>query len=286
MRRALLLGGSGQLGTEIRREWTGYEIVAPAHAELDLENAQELDAMLERLSPGVVVNCAAFHKVDQCEELPERAFAVNAIAVERLARICRGRGLAFATISTDYVFDGATSRPYTEEDRPQPISAYGVSKYAGELLVQSLQSNALIVRTCGLYGVRPSQSKGYTFVDRIIAQARAGQSSRIVRDVIASPTFAGHLAQALRRLIDAGAAGVYHAVNSGPVSWYDFACEALRQAGVAGTIEPISAGEWKAPARRPAYSALENVKLRTLGIEMPSWQDGISAYLKMVDQCS
>src|SRR5215469_13133602 len=138
--RALLVGGSGQLGTEIRRGWTGWSLFAPAHADLDLEDVGALGAALERHRPDVVVNCAAFHNVDQCEIEPERALAVNALAVARAARLCRDRGLRFATVSSDYVFDGNATRPYRESDPVHPISAYGTSKLTGELLVETLGS--------------------------------------------------------------------------------------------------------------------------------------------------
>jgi dTDP-4-dehydrorhamnose reductase len=281
MNRALVIGAAGQLGTEIRRRWDGWSVCAPPHAELDLKDAGAVADAVAREKPHVVVNCAAFHNVDRCETEPEEAMAVNAIAVGRLARLCRDAGAAFATISTDYVFDGAATRPYVETDAPHPISAYGVSKYAGELLVGYLESPALIVRTCGVYGVRPSSTKGHTFVDRIIAQAKAREPIRVVSDVVVSPTFAGDLARALLVLIEAGAAGLYHAANSGQVSWYDFACDVLRQAGIEHPVEPIPASTWKAAARRPAFSALANVRLEALGFTMPSWQEGIAAYLEM-----
>jgi dTDP-4-dehydrorhamnose reductase len=279
---ALLIGGSGQLGTEIGRWWTDYDLTAPPHSELDLEDTDALAAAVARVSPNVVVNCAAFHNVDRCEAEPERALAVNASAVARAARLCRDRDVGFVTISSDYVFDGAATRPYLEDDPVHPISAYGVSKLAGELLVEAVGSGALVVRTCGVYGLRPSASRGYTFVDRVIAQARANEPVRIVNDVAASPTFAGHLAQALRALLDAGASGLYHAANVGPVSWFDFAGEALAQAGIDYAIEPISAREWKMAARRPAFSALDSRKLAALGFEMPTWRQGIAAYLQAV----
>jgi dTDP-4-dehydrorhamnose reductase len=276
--KILLVGGSGQLGTEIRR-WNDHEIVAPGHAELDLEDAQSVDDAFAREKPDAFVNAAAFHNVDRCEEQPDRAMIVNAWAVERAARICRDREILFVTVSTDYVFDGTAARPYVEEDVPNPISAYGRSKRAGELRVTALRSEALVVRTCGVYGVRPSASKGYTFIDRIIAQARAGEPVRVVSDVVASPTFAGHLADGLRGLLERRVVGTYHLANEGPVSWYDFACEALVQAGIDHAIEPISASEWKAGARRPAFSALASDKARRLGVGMPSWREGIGAYL-------
>lgn len=277
--KVLLLGGSGQLGSEIRLRWTSDDLVAPSHGELDLEDATALEHVVERERPELLVNCAAFHNVDVCEAEPERAFAVNALAVDRAAAICAQRDITFLTISTDYVFDGNASLPYKEEDCARPISAYGASKLAGEELVLRRAMKAFVVRTCGVYGVHASQSKG-TFVDRIITQARSGETPRVVSDVIASPTYAGHLALALRQLVASEAYGLFHGCNPGPVSWFDFARAVLELAGVAQPVEPISAAEWKAPARRPAFSALENAKLERLGVRMPLWRDGIAAYLR------
>jgi len=276
--KVLLIGGSGQLGSEIRSRWASDDVVSPAHDQLAFEDGAALEALVARERPALVVNCAAFHNVDLCESQPDRAFAVNALAVDRAAALCAARDIAFLTISTDYVFDGNASAPYREEDCPRPISAYGASKLAGEELVLRRALKAFVVRTCGVYGVHASKSKG-TFIDRIVTQARSGETPRVVHDVIGSPTYAGHLAIALRAIVASGAYGLYHACNVGPVSWYDFARAALELAGIAHPIEPISAAQWKAPARRPAFSALENAKLDRLGIAMPSWREGIAAYL-------
>jgi dTDP-4-dehydrorhamnose reductase len=279
VKRILLIGGAGQLGTAIRRSWSDCHIEAPSHDELAIERTDELSEAIERFHPDTILNAAAFHNVDLCEREPERAFEINALAVGRAARLARDRDLLFVTISTDYVFDGKTERPYTESDAPHPLSAYGASKLAGEYLVERLHGRAFVVRTCGVYGERASSQGNGAFIDRILAQARASQPVRVVADVVASPTFAGDLAGALRALIETDAYGLYHAVNSGPVSWYDFAGEALRAAGAEAAIEPIKAEEWKAPATRPRFSALENARLQSLGITMPSWRDGIAAYL-------
>ena len=275
----LLIGGSGQLGSEIRSRWTGDHIVAPAHEQLDLENERTVEAAIDAARAELVVNCAAFHNVDACESEPERAFAVNAIAVDRAAALCEQRDITFLTISTDYVFDGCATTPYTEEDCPRPISTYGASKLTGEHLVLRRAMNAYVVRTCGVYGIHASRSKG-TFIDGIITQARNGDRPRVVNDVIASPTYAGHLALALRELVEREAYGLYHACNAGAVSWYDFAGAALEIAGVGRRLESISAAEWKAPARRPAFSALANARLGGLGIVLPSWREGVAAYLR------
>ncbi len=278
--RVLLFGGSGQLGTEIRRRWSDVQIVAPSSSEVNIEDADAVARALDAASPDLVVNCAAFHNVDRCEVEPERAFAVNALAVDRIAALCDERGCAFMTISTDYVFDGETNRPYVESDAPHPISVYGTSKLAGELLVLRRRSRTFVVRTCGVYGIRASSSKGHTFIDRVLAKAAAGEEIRIVDDVIASPTYAGHLAQALQQIARSGSYGLYHACAAGPVSWYDFAAEALRQHGVEYPLTAIHGAEWKAGARRPAFSALESQKLHALGIDIPPWQQGIHDYLR------
>jgi dTDP-4-dehydrorhamnose reductase len=279
-RRILLFGGGGQLGTEIRRLWRS-EVVSPSHAEVDITDAGAVETAIEASSPGAVVNCAAFHHVERCEQEPQNAFAANALAVNAMAEACAQRGIRFVTFSTDYVFDGTLGRPYTEADPPRPLNAYGVSKLAGELLVRRLQSDAYVIRTCGVYGTRTSTTKGYTFIDKIIAQARAGEPVRVVRDQVVSPTYAAHLAQGVAQLLEANAyPGLYHAVNEGAVSWYDYAAEALRVAGIDHPIEPAWAKDWQTRVRRPAFSALENAELHSLGIHMPDWREGVGAYLR------
>jgi dTDP-4-dehydrorhamnose reductase len=272
--RVLLIGGTGQLGTAIRLGWRDCEILAPSHAQVALERTGELRAALDAFRPDVLVNAAAFHDVDRCEREPEPALQVNGVAVGRAAELARERDVVFVTISTDYVFDGNMNVPYREESPPHPLSLYGLSKLVGEYLAERSGARAFVVRTCGLYGRGSSRRP---FIERVLAIGV--EPMRVVTDVIASPTFAGDLAAALRRLIETDAYGLYHAVNSGAVSWYDFAREARKAAGRDGGVEPIAAHEWKAPAVRPRFSALENAKLNALGIPMPSWRDGIASFL-------
>jgi dTDP-4-dehydrorhamnose reductase len=279
--RVLLLGGSGQLGGEIRRLWTGLELITPPHRELDITDRRALETAVANYAPDAVVNCAAFHNVERCEAEPQNAFAANALAVNAMAEICAKHACTFVTISTDYVFDGLLGHPYTEADRPNPISVYAASKYAGELLALRLQSAAYVVRTCGVYATRASTSKGHTFIDRIITQARAGEPVRVVRDQTVSPTYAPHLAAGLLQLLESGAPyGLYHMVNEGAVTWYDYAREALRVANIPCEVEPVSYKEWPSRVRRPQFSALENAKLHDIGIKLPSWQDGVAAYMR------
>ena len=278
--RVLLLGGAGRLGSAVRARWSDCEIAAPAHGELAIERSDLLADAVARFRPDAIVNAAAFHDVDRCERETARAFQVNAVAVGQAARIARDANAIFVTIGTDYVFDGASAMPYLESDAPHPLSAYGTSKLAGEYLVEHVRGRSFVVRTCGVYGAAGAQGRP-DFVERIAAQARAGAPVRVVSDAIASPTFAGDLADALRSLVRTDAYGLYHAVNGGAVSWFDFAREALSAVAPDAQVEPIAAADWKAPAVRPRFSALDNGKLRALGVPMPSWRDGIAAYLRL-----
>jgi dTDP-4-dehydrorhamnose reductase len=279
VKRVLLIGGSGQLGTAIRQRWTDCEIVAPPHHELDIRQADRLEDALARIRPDFLVNASAFHDVDRCEAEPAPAFEINAIAVGAAARLAREAGARFVTFSTDYVFDGAASSPYTERDAPHPLSVYGASKLAGEHLVDGAHARAFVVRTSGVYGAATSASRRRPFIERVLSADRNGAPVRVVADVCVSPTFAGDLADALRRLTDTEAYGLYHVVNAGQVSWYEFARDAVRQAGVDVPLEPIAATAWKAQAVRPRFSALSPAKLAGLGISLPSWREGIAAYL-------
>lgn len=279
MKRVLLVGGSGRLGTAIRQGWADCEIVAPSHADLPLEASEMLDEALRRIRPDVVVNAAAFHDVDRCEEEPEQAFSVNAFAVSRAARLACEHDAIFVTMSTDYVFDGEANSPYSEDALPRPLSMYGISKLTGEYLALHAGGRALVVRTCGLYGASSSSGRP-SLIERALLSAEEGSTLRVVSDVYAAPTFAGDLAVALRRLLETQGFGLYHAVNTGPVSWYEFARAAIELAGKETNVEPIDAKQWRTAAIRPRFSALENARLRALQIEMPSWRAGIAAYLQ------
>ncbi len=277
--RVLLFGGSGQLGADIIRTWAGVPISAPRRVETDVKDALQLALTFERVNPTLVINATAFHNVERCETEPEAAFAVNAVAVERLAELCAQRDCVFVTVSTDYVFSGQGARPYREDDQTGPLNAYGISKLAGELLAQRRGRKTLVIRTSGLYGTGVSSSKGYTFANKILSSAREGEPVRVVTDVIFSPSYTAHVAAALRALLNREVYGLYHVTNQGYASWFDFAVELFRQAGLDHPVEPISSAEWKSTVRRPIFSALDIGRIAALGVPMPSWQDGITAYL-------
>lgn len=280
-RKVLVFGGSGQLGSQIARRWNDDEVIAPARSDVNIEDRDAVERAIAQTQPDTVVNCAAYNDVPAAEKDPQRAFAVNAFAVAALAEICARRSVLFVTFSTDYVFDGALGRPYVETDAPRPLNAYGMSKLGGELFTLGQHARSYVVRTCGVYGTGVSTSKGYTFINRILERAKAGERLRVVDDQTISPTYAGDLADGVRVLIGSAAPfGLYHMVNEGAVTWYDFAVEALRQAGIPCEVEPVSSAEFSGGVRRPAFSALENARLHQVNIGMPPWREGLSAMLR------
>ncbi len=276
-----ILGASGQLGAALVDAYGERILLTPAHRELDIEDAPALAAFLAVHRPAVLINCTAFHNVDECERVPERAFAVNALAVDRAAKLCAAADVAFATISTDYVFDGTLGRAYTEADAPNPLSAYGVSKLAGELLVRRHGPAHFIFRLSGVYSASGTSNKGYTFIERVLQQAERGEPLRIVRNMTFSPTYAPHAARVIRDAVDARAYGTHHVTNAGATTWYDFAAAACAQAGLTPTVEALSYDTYGSSVKRPLYSALASTTLAPLGIDPPPrWETGLDEFLR------
>jgi dTDP-4-dehydrorhamnose reductase len=275
-----IIGASGQLGGALVTAYAGRPLLTPAHSELDIENADAIAAFLDRERPLALINCAAFHNVDICEREPERAFAVNALAVDRLAQACAQSETFFATISTDYVFDGTASRPYAESDAPNPRNAYGASKLAGELLVRRHRPEHFIFRASGVYSASGTSNKGYTFIERVLQQAERGEPLRIVDNMTFSPTYAPHGANAMRDAIDARAFGTHHVANAGATTWYAFAAAAFARAGLAPVLEAIAYDGYGSPVKRPLYSPLVNTTFAAAGVApLLPWEAGLEEYL-------
>ncbi len=279
--RIALIGGAGQLGSALRAELAGRTLAAPAHAELDFADRAALEAFLDRERPEVLINCSAFHNVDACERDPRPAFALNALAVDAAAAACAARGITFATVSTDYVFDGTLGRAYREDDGPNPLTAYGASKLAGELLVRRHGERHHIIRTSGVFGTTGTSSKGYTLIDKVLAQAERGEPTTMVADMVFSPSFAPHVARALRAIVDARAYGTHHVTNAGATSWYDFVKVAFAKAGLGSApLAPTTYASFGNPTRRPMYSPLDNTTFARAGIApMPGWDAALDEYL-------
>jgi dTDP-4-dehydrorhamnose reductase len=279
--RVAIVGGSGQLGSALRAVFADRRLDAPAHAEVPFEDGTALAAFLDAARPELLINCSAFHHVDTCERTPEPAFALNALAVDRAAEACAARGIAFATVSTDYVFDGTLGRAYREADPPNPLTAYGASKLAGELLTRRHGARHYILRTSGLFGTTGTSSKGYTLIDKVLAQAERGEPTTMVADMIFSPSFAPHVARALRDLVDREAYGTHHLTNAGATSWYDFVKVAFAKAGLGGApLAPTTYAALGNPTRRPMYSPLTNTTFAGLGLApLPGWDAALDEYL-------
>ena len=280
-RRIAIVGGSGQLGTALREALSDRDVIAPPHAKVAIEDAAGVAALLDDARPDVLVNCSAFHHVDTCEREPHNAFAVNALAVDRAAQACALRGVAFATVSTDYVFDGTLGRAYREDDAVGPLTAYGASKAAGEFLTRRHGGRHWIVRTSGVFGTTGTSSKGYTLIEKVLRQAAAGEPTHMVADMVFSPSYAPHVARAMRELFDAQAFGTHHVTNAGAVSWYDFVRAAFAKAGLAGApLEPVTYASLGNPVRRPMCSPLENTTFARAGIApLPSWEAALDDFL-------
>lgn len=280
--RPAVIGATGQLGHDLLAAFAGEGPVGLGHADVSIEDRASVEAALDRANPDLVVNTAAYHNVPLCETHQSQALAVNAVGVMNLALACEKRGIPLLTVSTDYVFDGKKGAPYDESDEAHPLSVYGNSKLAGELLATAACSKTFVVRTSGLFGAVGSKTKGYTFIDRILKQARAGEQIEAVTDMTFSPSYTAHVAAAIRTIVQRGGFGTYHVTNSGACTWYDFAVEALRQAGLEARVTPILTAEWRSDVRRPANSSLAHRRLQAEGLPaMPPWQEGIAEYLKV-----
>jgi dTDP-4-dehydrorhamnose reductase len=248
--KALVTGAQGQLGRELLTR---------------LADAAAVTAAVRSSRPDVVINASAYNKVDAAESDPAIAFAVNASGVLHLARAAAEVGALFVHVSTDYVFDGTEARPYVETDVPRPINVYGISKRAGEMMIETVGAPSLVVRTSGVFGPGGSRSKGGSFVDRIHERARRGAPLRVVGDQLFSPTYAPDLAAAVVALIDHGARGLVHVTNEGACSWHDLAVAGLQLGGVRADVERITTADLGAAARRPACSVLSNARSREIG---------------------
>ena len=281
--KIFLVGKTGQLGGDILRNGLGHEIVAPDRKVLDVTRPDSVIAALTEHRPDVVVNTAAFHNVPRCEAEPLDAFRVNCVAVRDLAVACRNVGALFVTFSTDYVFSGEKRTPYLEDDRPAPLQIYGISKLAGEFAALSAApDHAIVIRTCGLYGISGARSKGGNFIDKRISDAKAGTPLEMGSDQMVSPTWTGDLSQAVLQLIAHSGLrpGVYHLVNEGECTWYDFTQEIYRILGLDVEVRPVDRKGLTGTMRRPLYSALANTKANALGITLPHWKEGLARYLE------
>lgn len=280
--KILLIGKTGQLGGSILAEQTSHQIYAPDRSELDIESKESCARAIAEFRPDVVINTAAFHNVPQCEVEPLRAFAVNCQAVHDLAAICKKMDIRLVTFSTDYVFGGEQRIPYREDDQTGPLQMYGISRLAGELAaLATAPQHAVVIRTCGLYGLSGATSKGGNFVDKRIADAQTNSELEMGCDQVVSPTYTGDLAQAVLKLIEHPqlVPGIYHLANEGECTWFEFTQAIYEIMNLEVKVRPVDRGGLSGEMRRPLYSALANTRARALGITLPHWRDALKRYL-------
>ena len=281
--KTAITGANGQLGTDLMQFLCG-DVVGLTHSDVDICDRESIRRMLHELRPQRVINAAAYNKVDLAEQEPEVAYQVNALGPRNLALECEAINAILVHVSTDYVFGRDDSRlmPYSETEPPAPLSAYGVSKLAGEQFVQSLCSRHFVIRTCGVYGhaARAGAGKG-NFVETMIRLGSELNELKIVNDQFCTPTSSAELAEAISALTDTRDVGLYHFTNEGSTTWYDFACEIFQQMNMDVTVEPISASNYSAAARRPGFSLLDSTRFEAAtGLTINNWRKALATYLK------
>ena len=282
MKRVLVAGAGGMLGTDIVMEFSAaFHVAGLSRAELDITDKKAVEDTATAFRPDIVINCAAFTRVDECESMADKAFEVNAGGAANLAAACRDTGALLVHISTDYVFDGSGGRPWKEDDPAEPINVYGRSKLQGEVEIRKTLDAYLIVRTSWLFG-----RNGPNFIRTVLRLAAAGKELSVVDDQFGSPTYTRDLAGGIRALVDCGARGVFHCSNSGSCSWFDlcrfvFECKGIRDA----RLSPVPAAGFPRPARRPSFSVLDTSRFQeTTGRNLRPWQEAVAEYLKDPDE--
>ncbi|HKW63902.1 MAG TPA: dTDP-4-dehydrorhamnose reductase [Candidatus Acidoferrum sp.] len=279
-----VLGANGQLGSDlvrVAREFQDMKTLPLTRQHLDVCDLASIPQALAEKEFDAVVNCTSYHKTDEVEGRATEAFRVNAHAVAAIAKVCKSHDVRFVYISTDYVFDGESTRPYTETDPVAPVNVYGASKLLGEkFATREYPNGTLIARVASLFGVAGSSGKGGNFVETILSKARESGEVRVVNDVTMSPTSTADAARVILKLLESdAAAGTYHVVNSGLATWFEFARQIVEEAGIQAKVVPVSSSEYPTAAIRPSYTALDNRKAAELAGKIPSWSDALHRYL-------
>lgn len=282
-RKAVVFGAAGQLGVELVRELSarGYAVRGWDRSQVDITDAAAVENSLAQYDAEIVFNSAAYNQVDVAEKEPQAAFQVNALAVRNLALACRQVDARLVHFSTDYVFDGLASHPYTEDDPTHPLGAYAVSKLAGELYAQAYLDQALVVRTSGVYGPGALATARGNFVEVMMRLSGSRNPIRVVEDHVASPTFAPFLAARTIDLVERHLSGVFHVGGGTPITWFDFATAIFAVAGLQPVLQATNEREYRTVARRPKYSALSNGKMERSGLSpMPPLRQTLESYFE------
>jgi len=274
-----VIGSTGQLGTDLTKTLNDdHEVVGLAHKDIEVADYDSC-LILKEHRPDIVINTAAFHKTDQCEEEPLKTFSVNALGARNVALISKEIAATDVFISTDYVFNGSKKEPYTENDVPAPINTYGISKLASEHFTRQNQKH-YIVRIASVFGKAGASGKGGNFVETMITKAKKNETITVIDNMWMSPTYTKDAASILKGILELQLPfGVYHATNKGYCSWYQFAQEIFQITGLNPTLTPIKTEQLSLKARRPQFSALTSTKLSRYNLEPREWKKALHAYL-------
>jgi dTDP-4-dehydrorhamnose reductase len=283
-----VIGANGQLGSDMATAFiaAGDTVESLTHADIEISDWQSTSDVLNRIRPNVVVNTAAMHHVDKCEQDPAKAFAVNGIGSQNLARAANNIDALLIHVSTDYVFDGSKGTPYEESDAPLPLNVYGNTKLAGEHFVRSIAKRHQVLRTSGIYGNQPCRAKGgLNFVETMLKIAREKGQVRVVGDEFVSPTFTPEIAEQAVALSRSNLNGLFHATAEDSCSWYEFAREIFALTDTKVELEQAAPGEFPAKTPRPKYSVLENRALKSAGLnKFRPWREGLKRYIETRNQ--
>jgi dTDP-4-dehydrorhamnose reductase len=277
-----IIGADGQLSNDLIRILKDEELFLLTIDDIRVEDREQTVRVIKDIRPDVLINTAAFHQVDRCEDERIPPFDVNCMGAINAASAAEQVGASYVFYSTDYVFgdDADRNSPYTEEDKPGPLSVYGFSKLAGEIGVRNVYQKHFVIRTCGLYGVKTSM-KGYNFPGLMMKLANERDEIRVVNDQRLTPTHTLDVARKTAELINTDYFGLYHMTNTGDCTWYEFTRYLFDLTGINTRLIPITTDEYPVKAKRPAYSVLDNKKLRSVGIQdLKHWQEALQEYLK------
>jgi len=277
-----IIGANGQLGSDLVRAFkdTGHEIIPLTHADIDITDLKASGETLKNMRPEIVLNCAAYVRVDDAEDFAQMAFAVNALGARNVALISSEMDSVLVHISTDYVFDGRKKQPYTEDDAPNPLNAYGNSKLAGEYFVRNTLEKHYIIRSSSLFGAAGASGKGGNFIETMIKKAQSQEEINVVDDMVMSPTYTKDAAYMIKNILAKELPfGIYHVSNSGRCSWYEFARKIFSITGMDVNLSPAKTAALKSRAKRPMFSPLASVKLKRYGLEMENWEGALRNYL-------
>lgn len=278
--KAMIFGATGLLGKALVREWTGDEVIGMGSGAVDIRDAARVREVVRESKPEWIVLAAAYTDVDGCEAHADAAMSVNRDGAVNVAQAAKQAGAKLLFLSSDYVFDGKKTSPYEVSDARNPQSVYGRSKAEAEVRLLEVLPEACIARTSWLFG-----TGGKCFPDTILKLAASRPALDVVSDQRGCPTYSVDLARAIISLCRAGAHGIVHVTNSGNCSWFEFAQEIVKDAGLAVEVRPVSSAQMARPAPRPAYSVLSATRLQHYGIEMPEWKDALRRYLKERASC-